>query len=90
MLRFGLFKQQKPKQFNLQPRYYNERKERLAKLKAKYEAPAGEEDFDAKLYRDHLRSSWSQKRLTSSKGVNPIRVLVIFAVLAGLIYWVFN
>ena len=90
MLRFGLFKQQKPKAFNLQPRYYNERKERLAKLRAKYEAPAGEEKFDSKLYREHLRDSWSQKRLTGNSGNSMMRVMVIAVVIAGLIYWIFN
>lgn len=90
MLRFGLFKQQKPKQFNLQPRYYDERKERLRKLKAKYEAPAEGEKFDTKLYREHLRDSWSQKRLTSNNSSSTVRVLVIAAVIAGLIYWIFN
>ncbi len=90
MLRFGLFKQQKPKQFNLQPRYYNERKERLAKLKARYEAPAGGENFDSKLYREHLRDSWSQKRLTGNNRSSMIRVFIIATVIAGLIYWIFN
>lgn len=90
MLRFGLFKQQKPKQFNLQPRYYNERKERLAKLRAKYEAPDGEEKFDSKLYREHLRDSWSQKRLTGNSSQSAMRIMLIAAVLAGLIYWIFN
>lgn len=90
MLRFGLFKQQKPKQFNLQHRYYDERKERLAKLKARYEAPAGEEKFDTKLYREHLRDSWSQKRLTGNNSSSMIRVMVIAAAIAGLIYWIFN
>lgn len=90
MLRFGLFKQQKPKQFNLQPRYYNERKERLAKLRAKYEAPAGEGKFDSKLYREHLRDSWSQKRLTGNNSRSAVRIMLIAAVLAGMIYWIFN
>ena len=90
MFRFGLFKQQKPKQFNLQPRYYNERKERLAKLKARYEAPTGEEKFDSKVYREHLRDSWSQKRLTGNSGSSMIRVMLIATVIAGLIYWMFN
>ena len=90
MLRFGLFKQQKPKQFNLQHRYYDERKERLAKLKARYEALAGEEKFDTKLYREHLRDSWSQKRLTGNNSSSMIRVMVIAAAIAGLIYWIFN
>ena len=90
MLRFGLFKQQKPKEFNLQPRYYNEREERLAKLRARYEAPEGEAKFDSRLYREHLRDSWSQRRLTGNSGSSMIRVMVIAAVIAGLIYWIFN
>ena len=90
MLRFGLFKQQKPREFNLQPRYYDERKERLAKLKARYEAPEGETKFDSKLYREHLRDSWSKRRLTGNNSSSMIRVMVIATVIAGLIYWIFN
>ncbi len=88
MLRFGLFKQLKPRQFNLQYRYYDERKERLEKLRRKYDDNTNEE-FDPKLYREHLRSSWSTKRISSDSGRGGMRVVIIFAILAGLIYWIF-
>lgn len=90
MLRFGLFKQQKPRAFNLQPRYYNERKERLDKLKARYDSPKEGAEFDQNLYREHLRDSWSRKRLTSSQGPSLIRVVLILGVLVALIYYVFK
>ena len=89
MLRFGLFKQVKPRQFNLQYRYYDERKERLDKLRKKLNATTGDEEFDPKFYREHLRSSWSTKRVASKSGNGGMRVVIIFVILAGLIYWIF-
>jgi hypothetical protein len=53
-------------------------------------APEGEAKFDSGLYREHLRDSWSQRRLTGNSGSSMIRVMVIATVIAGLIYWIFN
>jgi len=85
---FGFFRQVKPRQFNLQYRYYDERKERLDKLRRKYD-DSNNEEFDPGLYREHLQSSWRTKRVYSNNGRGFMRVVLIFAILAGLIYWIF-
>ena len=51
---------------------------------------SGKAKFDSGLYREHLRDSWSQRRLTGNSGSSMIRVMVIATVIAGLIYWIFN
>ena len=88
MIRLNMFKQAKPREFNLQPRYYDERKERLDKLKAKYEDKENAQ-FDRELYRDHLRSSWSMRR-ESRRNFQNWRVLLIFGLIIAMIYWIFK
>ena len=88
MIRLNLFKQERPKEFNLKPRYYDERKERLAKLKQKYDDTENG-NFDRKLYREHLQESWAMKR-EMRKSFHNWRVLLIFAFIILLLYWVFN
>lgn len=81
--------------YNYKPRYYDERKERLEKLKAKYEkssSETGEEDDVPKitLTKDQLRSSWQRhKRVSSNRAVN-IRLAIIITILVGLLAYIFQ
>ena len=88
----------KPRQhyvYNYKPRYYDERKERLEKLKAKYEKSSSEQGDDEELPRlrltkDQLRSSWHRhKKVSSNRAVNT-RLAIIIAVLVGLLAYFFE
>lgn len=76
--------QRKPKGFNLKPRYYNERKEKLDNLRAKHD---GKSDFETnrEAYREQLHEAWSGKRNESGKG-SGMRILIIFAILLLVAY----
>jgi hypothetical protein len=78
--------------FNYKPRYYDERKERLEKLKAKYE---NEENISGDiptitLTKDNLKSDWQRhKKLTTDRGANR-RIAIIIAILVGILAYIFE
>ncbi len=86
----SLFKTKKPNSFYYEPRYYDEKKEKMAErreriareLNNEKNEPASTEQF-----RSTLRQSWGYGRNRSeNKGINR-RVLVYIVVLVGLAYY---
>jgi len=78
--------------FNYKPRYYDERKERLEKLKQKHKNNEKITDDipTLTLTKDKLRSDWKRhKKLTSDKGANR-RVAIIIAILVGIFAYIFE
>jgi hypothetical protein len=78
--------------FNYKPRYYDERKERLEKLKQKYENNEKSSDDipTLTLTKDKLRSDWQRhKKLTTDRGANR-RVAIIIAILVGILAYFFE
>lgn len=78
--------------YNYKPRYYDERKERLEKLKEKYKSKEGSAADIPKLSlsKDGLRSSWTRhKKVSSNRSVN-IRLAIIITILVGLVAYFFE
>ena len=78
--------------FNYKPRYYDERKERLAKLKEKYENNDGAPTDIPKisLSKDNLKSSWKRhKKVSSNRAVNK-RLAIIITILVGILAYLFE
>lgn len=78
--------------FNYKPRYYDERKERIEKLKRKYIDSEENSDGIPKitLSKEHLKSDWQRhKKLTTDRGANR-RLAIIIAVLVGLLAYFFE
>lgn len=78
--------------FDYKPRYYDERKERLAKLKAQHENKDSNITDIPKisLSKDHLKSSWQRhKKMSSNRAVNK-RLALIIAILVGLLAYFFE
>lgn len=78
--------------FNYKPRYYDERKERIEKLKSKYENKENNsEDIPTiTLTKDNLKSDWQRhKKLTTDRGANR-RVAIIIAILVGIVAYIFE
>ena len=78
--------------FNYKPRYYDERKERLTKLKEKYEKNDGTPTDISKisLSKDHLKSSWQRhKKVSSNRAVNK-RLAIIITILVGILAYLFE
>lgn len=78
--------------YNYKPRYYDERKERLEKLKEKYK----NKDADASdipkitLTKDHLRSSWQRHKKSSADRSVNIRLAIIITILVGILAYLFE
>ncbi len=78
--------------YNYQPRYYNERKERLEKLKEKYKNKDNSTSDIPKitLSKDHLKSSWQRhKKVSTNRSVNR-RLAIIIAILVGIVAYIFE
>jgi hypothetical protein len=81
------------KRFGYVPRYYDERKERLEMMAEKYTEKGEVDEFKRKEFlRQSISDSWSSGsavRARSKKSAN-IRFLMILAVLALLVYFIFS
>jgi len=78
--------------FNYKPRYYDERKERLEKLKEKYKNKDNSVTDIPKITisKYHLRSSWQRhKKVSSNRAVNK-RLAIIITILVGLVAYFFE
>ena len=78
--------------YDYKPRYYDERKERLAKLKERYENSNSNPTDIPKisLSKDHLRTSWQRhKKVSSNRAVNK-RLAIIIAILVGILAYLFE
>ena len=78
--------------FDYKPRYYDERKERLEKLKERYENSNSNPTDIPKisLSKDHLRTSWQRhKKVSSNRAVNK-RLAIIIAILVGILAYLFE
>lgn len=78
--------------FDYKPRYYDERKERLKKLKEKYEKKEGTSEDIPKITitKDQLRSSWHRHKKTSSNRAVNIRLAIIITILVGILAYLFE
>ncbi len=81
---FNLFNTPKPKQFNYRPVFYDERKERLEKMKAEAEA-AGKRPYTG-LNKGFL--SAQRKRKPSLEKSSALRFFIILIVLLIILYFI--
>lgn len=78
--------------YNYKPRYYDERKERLEKMKERYrnQEHRDEELPSITMSKDHLRSSWKRhKKVSSNRGTNR-RLAIIITILVGIVAYFFE
>lgn len=78
--------------FNYKPRYYDERKERLAKLEEKY-SKNKEEDNDIPnldFSKEKLRQAWRKSKSSSSSHKANIRLALIITILVGIVVYVLD
>lgn len=78
--------------FNYKPRYYDERKDRLEKLKKKYENSEKISNDIPKLTlsKDQLKSDWQRHKISIvDKGYN-LRIAIIITILVGILAYIFE
>jgi hypothetical protein len=84
----------KPRQFGFNPRYYDERRERLELKKAEFnrmkdESVSGEERES--ILRQHMKETWSRTQHAQQQRYNAnIRTIILIAVICILGYFIFN
>ena len=85
----------KPKQFNYRPWYYDERKERLEKMKAQAEAELVAEKKTAAVYTGSLQKGFLAENRAKSKlrrrgyeQKSALRFFIILIVLLGILYFI--
>jgi len=79
----NLFKPRSHYVYNYQPRYYDERKERLKTLENENER---EISFD----KGNLKSKWTRAKKASANKSANLRVAAIVAILVGIVAYVFE
>ena len=86
------FKQRAHYVFNYKPRYYDERKERLQKLEAKYntDTKEGTQEYGVSLTKNNLKNSWVKSKHTSSDAKTNKRLAIIIAILVGICAYIFE
>jgi hypothetical protein len=88
---FKLTEHNRYKNFNYEPRTFDERKERLAKRKKEIEKELALEQKLGKKYEEHLREriseSWSRKETRRVQRNSGLRLLLILAALMGIVYY---
>ncbi len=79
------FKPGKHYVFDYKPRYYNERKERLANLQKVYKTEGvAQSNSDIKLIKNNLKSDWVRNKKMASNRAVTIRLAVIISILMGI------
>ncbi len=78
------FKTQKNKRFEIKPRYYDERKEKLEELVGKHET---QESGDKRLSKGSLRQQWDQRSFYHSERKNTSRRLIIIILILLFLAW---
>jgi hypothetical protein len=77
--------------FDYKPRYYDERKERLEKLKKQYEnVDDNDENFKPSLIKSGLKTDWQRsKHLAHDKKAN-LRLALIIVILVGIFAYILD
>lgn len=70
------------KQFQMQTRYYSERKERIQEAREQ-----AENQTNKGIEKGHFSSAW-KKKSPSTDTSSTLRVLVIIAMLTAIAYWI--
>jgi len=85
------FKQRAHYVFNYKPRYFNERKERLEKLKEKYaDDTAKKNTYTLQLSKNSLKRDWSKTKKTMTDVDSNKRLAIIIAILVGICAYIFE
>lgn len=86
----SFFKTKKPTQFHYEPRYYDERKEKMEERfrRINNEVNQRNERTDSDVFRSSLREQWgaSHRHRGSASAVNK-RVLIYIVLLVGIAYY---
>lgn len=79
----SLFKQNRPRGFRFEPRYYDERKERLEALRQKYHGNPGA--YRPQSLKGKFSQEWRQNRKGQARG-SGLRPVIILAALCLITY----
>ena len=82
----SLFRQEKNRTYDYQPRYYNERKERLENLEKKYHGNQAQKE-EYTMDRRALRAAWNLDKKKSERSFNTrfIKIAVILFTITYII-----
>jgi len=85
----SFFKTKKPSQFHYEPRYYNERKEKMEERFSRIsnEVNQRNERTNPDLFRSSLREQWGATQHRGNTSSVNKRVLIYIVLLVGLAYY---
>jgi hypothetical protein len=83
----SFIRQNRYKNFEFKPRYYNESEERISKLKTRYESMTSSDKNASQALRAELRERWGEDRQAKVKSSNRSLFLILIA-LCALVYFI--
>lgn len=94
-MNISFFKQQKPKQFNIEPRYWDPAKEQKEERKKRIERKVtGESTYSKEEFRKEIQHRWGLKRQSknslTAKYTSKKSSFIMLAVLLVLIYILYS
>ena len=85
------FKPRKYYVFDYKPRYYSERKERLAALQKEHDSSNALKDgIGIRLTKTNIRSTWVKNTKMSSNRSTNRRLIIIITILVGIVAYLFE
>lgn len=93
---FGLGTPFKPRRyyvFDYTPRYYDKRKERLEKLKEKYNSNTeirDEDDVAINFTKNNLKDAWKKSKKAPGDPRATRRLAIIITILVGIVVYIFE
>ncbi len=77
--------------FDYKPRYYDERKERLEKLKQKYSNNGtNDANFKSSIIKNSLKQDWNRSKHIAHDKKSNLRLAVIIAILVGIFAYILD
>jgi len=73
--------------FDYKPRYYDERKERLEKLKKQYDND-NDEEYKPSLIKSGLKTDWQRSKHVAHDKKANLRLALIIAILVGIFSYI--
>lgn len=84
-MRISFFRTPSPKSFSYKPRYWDERKEEIERIKARYAEP--EKKDDPEVIKQRIRSRWSRSVDKETRKRSSALTLLVYLLIIALLVW---
>jgi hypothetical protein len=84
-MKISFFRTPSPKQFSYRPRYWNERKEQLDQIRARYAGKEGQDS--AEKVKERIAMRWGRRLDQKTRKKSSALTLLIYLLIIALLVW---